>query len=292
MVAAIIGGVLTAGSIGLNIAGGASKDAAARDAANRQNKSNIRNWRFSNREQNRRYRYDKKGLDILKANTESELGYKEETAKREYGYQLAIQGYEQRNAERQWAQSEKIYKQQLSFNNVAAARAYESESRRYEEVKIGMAFQSQDMLIESLQEGGKAALMQPGRSGRKGSQVYQAAEGLNKSKMAESDRSAQKQHIANLQKVDLEKLGADLAAEAGRMIKPERLPEIPPPLALPRPTYQKVYKPKNQPRPIKGAASTGGMSTAMADSVATLGALNWGAAFPSGGGFNFGKLFG
>jgi hypothetical protein len=292
MVAAIIGGVLTAGSIGLNIAGGASKDAAARDAANRQNKSNIRNWRFSNREQNRRYRYDKKGLDILKANTESELGYKEETAKREYGYQLAIQGYEQRNAERQWAQSEKIYKQQLSFNNVAAARAYEAESRRFEEVKIGQAFQSQDLMVEGLQEEGKAALLQPGRSGRKGAQSSLASYGRNVAILDESLRSAQKQHVTNLQKVDLEKLGADLAAEAGRMIKPERLPEIPPPLALPRPTYQKVYKPKNQPRPIKGAASTGGMSAAMADSVATLGALNWGAAFPSGGGFNFGKLFG
>jgi hypothetical protein len=292
MVAAIIGGVLTAGSIGLNIAGGASKDAAARDAVNRQYKSDIRNWRFSNREQNRRYRYDKKGLDILKANTESELGYKEETAKREHGYQLAIQGYEQRNAERQWAQSEKIYKQQLSFNNVAAARAYEAESRRFEEVKIGQAFQSQDLMVEGLQEEGKAALLQPGRSGRKGAQSSLASYGRNVAILDESLRSAQKQHVTNLQKVDLEKLGADLAAEAGRMIKPERLPEIPPPLALPRPKYQKVYKPKNTPKPIKGAASTGGMSTAMADSVATLGALNWGAAFPSGGGFNFGKLFG
>jgi hypothetical protein len=283
---------LSAAGIGTSIFGGASKDAAARDAVNRQYESDTRNWRFSNREQNRRYRYDKKGLKVLKANTETELQYKEATAQREYGYQLAIQGYEQRNAERQWAQSEKIYKQQLSFNNIAAARAYEAESRRFEEVKIGQAFQSQDLMVEGLLEEGKAALLQPGRSGRKGAQSSLASYGRNVAILDESLRSAQKQHVTNLQKVDLEKLGADLAAEAGRMIKPERLPEIPPPLALPRPKYQKVYKPKKTPRPIKGVAATGGMSSAVADSVATLGSLNWGAAFPSGGGFDFGKLFG
>jgi hypothetical protein len=292
MVAAIIGGVLTAGSIGLNIAGGASKDAAAREAVARQHKSDMRNWRYQNREQKRRYKYDKEGLDILKGNTETELLYKEGLANREYGYQLAIQGYEQRNAERQWAQSEKNYKQQLSFNNLAAARAYEAESRRFEEIKIGQAFQSQDMMVESLQEEGKAALTQAGRSGRKAVQSSLASYGRNVAILDESLRSAQKQHVTNLQKVDLEKLGADLAAEAARMIKPERLPEIPPPLALPRPKYQDIFRPKKTPRPIKGVAATGGMSGAIADSVATLGSLNWGAAFPSGGGFSFGKLFG
>lgn len=292
MVAAIIGGVLTAGSIGLNLAGGAAKDRAAQDAVNRQYKSDMRNYSFQNREMRRRYRYDKKSLDILKQNTETELRFKEETARREHGYQLAIQAYEQRNAERQWQQSEKIYKQQLSFNNVAAARAYESERRKLEEIKIGQAFQAQDMLVESLQEEGKAALMQSGRSAGKGRQTSLAAYGRNVAILEESLKSAQKQHISNLQKIDLEKLGSDLAAEAARMLKPERLPEIPPPLALPRPKYQKVFKPKKPPKPIKGAAATGGFSGALADSVATLGSLNWGAAFPTGGGFNFGKLFG
>lgn len=292
MVAAIIGGVLTAGSIGLNLAGGAAKDRAAQEAVARQYKSDIRNWRYQNREMRRRYKYDKTALDILKENTETELGYKEETARREYGYQLAIQAYEQRNAERQWQQSEKLYKQQLSFNNVAAARAYESERRKLDEIKIGQAFQAQDMLVEGLQEEGKAALMQSGRSAGKGMQVSLASYGRNIAILEESLKSAQKQHISNLQKIDLEKLGSDLAAEAARMIKPERLPEIPPPLALPRPKYQKVYKPRKTPKPIKGAAATGGFSGALADSVATLGSLNWGAAFPTGGGFNFGKLFG
>jgi hypothetical protein len=292
MVAAIIGGVLTAGSIGLNLAGGAAKDRAAQEAVNRQYKSDIRNYRFQNQEMRRRYRYDKEALGILKENNETELSYKEQTAKREYGYQLAIQAYEQRNAERQWQQSEKIYKQQLSFNNIAAARAYESERRKLEEIKIGQAFQAQDMLVESLQDQGKAALMQSGRSAGKGAQVSLASYGRNIAILEESLKSAQKQHISTLQKIDLEKLGSDLAAEAARMIKPERLPEIPPPLALPRPTYQKVYKPKKPPKPIKGAAASGGFSGALADSVATLGSLNWGAAFPTGGGFEFGKLFG
>lgn len=292
MVAAIIGGVLTAGSIGLNIAGGANKDRAAERAAEKQYRYDHRSWRFQNREQKRRYRYDKRGLDILRDNTERELRYKEETAQREYGYQLAIQAYEQRNAERQWEQSEKNYKQQLAFNNVAAARAYEAERRKLEEIRVGQAFQSQDLLVESLQEEGKAALVQSGRSAGKAMQSSLAAYGRNIAILEESMRSANKQHISNLQKINIEKLGSDLAAEAARMIKPERLPEIPPPLALPRPKYQKVYKPKKTPKPIKGAVATGGFSGALADSVATLGALNWGAAFPSGGGFNFGKLFG
>lgn len=292
MVAAIIGGVLTAGSIGLNIAGGVSKDRAAERAAEKQYQYDLKNWSFQNRELDRRYKYDKRGLAILKQNTRRELRYKEKTAQREYGYQLAIQAYEQRNAERQWEQSEKNYKQQLAFNNVAAARAYEAERRKLEEIRVGQAFQSQDLLVESLQDQGKAALVQSGRSAGKALQSSLAAYGRNIAILEESMRSANKQYISNLQKIDIEKLGSDLAAEAARMIKPERLPEIPPPLALPRPKYQKVYKPKKAPKPIKGAVATGGFSGALADSVATLGALNWGAAFPSGGGFNFGKLFG
>lgn len=292
MVAAIIGGVLTAGSIGLNLAGGAAKDRAAQQAAKIQYKSDVRNWRFQNQEMMRRYRYDKTSLDILRDNTETELAFKEATARREYGYQLAIQAYEQRNAERQWQQSEKIYKQQLSFNNIAAARAYESERRRLNEIHIGQAFQAQDLLVESLQDEGKVALMQSGRSAGKASQSSLAAYGRNVAILEESLKSAKTQHIANIQKIDLEKLGSDLAAEAARMLKPERLPEIPPPLALPRPKYQKVFKPRKTPKPIKGAVPTGGFSGALADSVATLGSLNWGAAFPTGGGFNFGKLFG
>jgi hypothetical protein len=292
MVAAIIGGVLTAGSIGLNLAGGAAKDRAAQEAVNRQYRSDMRNYRFSNKELMRRYRYDKKGLDILKQNTETELRYKEDLARREYGYQLAIQSYEQRQAERQWAQSEKIYKQQLGFNNIAAARAYESERRKLQEIKIGQAFQAQDMMVESLQEQGKAVLQQAGRSAGKAVQSSLASFGRNVAILEESLKSAERQHVSTLQKIDLEKLGADLAAEAARMIKPERLPEIPPPLALPRPKYQKVFKPKKPPKPIKGAAAGGAFTGALADSVATLGSLNWGAAFPSGGGFDFGKLFG
>jgi hypothetical protein len=65
-----------------------------------------------------------------------------------------------------------------------------------------------------------------------------------------------------MRKIAADKFGADIAAEASRMLKPDRLPQPPKPLTTPRAEFLKPRKPKEfdfGPRPIKGvmASSTG-----------------------------------
>lgn len=275
-----VSAVLGVAGVGMSLFGASQQDAAAERAADAQYKSALKQWRFNKRELNRRYRYDVRGQEILKDNTESQLQWQEKSAELDYKYRLGIQDFEYNNAVKQYNQSEKNYKQQLAFNNIAAAQAYEAETRRMEEIRIGQAFQSQEMMLQNIQEEGRSvARGVSGRSAAKTTQSVIASYGRNIAILDESLKSAEKQHRTNLNKVNLDKLGADLAAEAARMLKPDRLPEIPPPLALPRPKYQNVYKPKPGPKPTRSAPATGALAGAVADSIGALASLNWADAF-------------
>ena len=199
--------------------------------AKSQNRYNLRTWRTNKR--NRRKEYD----------------YQDETNQLNYQYQLQIRDYEQNLAERQYQKSEQNYKKQLAFNNLAAARAYESENRRMQEIEIGDAFAKQDVFVREAEAVGEVlARGQAGRSAGKAVQAELAGIGRNLAIMEESMKSAYKQYNQNLQSISLQKYGADMNAEAARMLKPERLPEIPEPLAVPRAKEIKPYKLKIGPK--------------------------------------------
>jgi hypothetical protein len=79
-----------------------------------------------------------------------------------------------------------------------------------------------------------------------------------------------------MKKVATDKFGADLAANAARMLKPERLPRPPKPLRTPRTKFLKPRRPKKYdfgPKPIKGAkaSSTGAWLGAGADALGAVG---------------------
>lgn len=264
---------------GLDLFGASQQESAERSAYEAAQKEALRQWRFENKERKRQNKYNIKGWKIDVANLTGQLDYQDEINRRDYQQQLAIRTYEQRQAERQYAQSEQNYKDQLNFNNLAAARAYESETRRMREIEIGQAFDRQDQLVqEARAEGEVRARGQAGRSAAKALQAELAQFGRNMAIMDESLRSAYKQHESNMKDIELQKYGADLQAKAARMLKPERLPEIPEPLAVFRPEIQKPYTLKKRPKPKTPgyqssgatwmAAAQGGLS--IASSIASM----------------------
>lgn len=237
---------------------GASSKQSETDALNKQiaaqNKYNMDMYRFGNREARREYRYLRDGVNLQRQNIEEEYSYRDDLARREYNYNLQIADFEFNNARKQYVKSEENYKNQLRFNNIAAAFAYESEDRKLREIMIGNAFASQDQLIENIQsEGAALARGQAGRSAAKAAQSEIAQYGRNLAVLAESISSAERNYGMANRKIGLDKLGADLAAEASRMIMPERAPVPPAPRPLPRPTLQDPLKPKKPPKPVKGA---------------------------------------
>lgn len=261
--------------------GASSSRNAQEEALNRQHQYNKKLDRYNWQQAKRDYRYAKRGRDIAIANEEAELGWREKTAQRDWQHSMAIRDYEYNMQMRAYNKSEQTYKQQLNFNNIAAQVAMESENRFLEEQRIATAFEHQDLFVQTLQEEGKAvARGQSGRSAAKAIQSILAQDGRNQAILAESLVSANKQYDVNMRKIATDKYGADLTADANRMLKPEIMPAIPAPLALPRTKFQKVQKPRRPPKPIKGAVG-GSFGADIADAIggfassAVYGAIKW-----------------
>jgi len=226
---------------------------AQNEAQRRQDTYNRDKWRFENQEGRRNRKFAKRGVELSRQNTEAEYSWRDDLARSEYDYNLKISDFEYGNALQQYAKSEQNYRDQLKFNNIAAAFAYEAEDRKLNEIMIGKAFEAQDQMIASIQSEGKAlARGQVGRSAGKTLQSEVAQYGRNLAVLAESVTSAEKNYNMSRRKIDIDKMGADLAAEAARMIMPSRAPVPPEPKPLPRPKLQDPLKWKRTPKPPKG----------------------------------------
>ena len=67
---------------------------------------------------------------------------------------------------------------------------------------------------------------------------------LSKNNLIASDK-------LNRIQIQMQRAQADLQAEASIMLKPQISPPLPKPIALPRPEFQEVYKPKQGPKPMQ-----------------------------------------
>lgn len=250
----ILGGVVLGG---LGAITGASEAKQARDAQDRLLDSQYNyakkvdqfNWKQTKRE----YRYRKDEVNTARQNQENNLVYQEQSALRDYRDQLAIRDFEYGQQIRMFNESERIYGMQLGFNNMAAQQAQQAEERRYQEILTGMAFDQQDMLVKMLQEEGQ--VQASGVSGRSAGKVLASAlasYGRNQAIMAESLVSATRDSDINRKQIELDKYGADLAAQARRMLKPMKGPAPSAPLKMPRATILDPLKPKRGPKPIRG----------------------------------------
>lgn len=244
-----------AGLLG-SLGGGGSSN---RSQINKQYEADTDRWRYDVATINQNWQFILDQNAVARQNEESRLSYMERSQQLAYRDQLAIRDYEYQNQMRQFQQSERIYGMQLQFNNMAAQSARESENRRFQEILTGMAFDQQDMLVKMLQEEGQ--IQASGASGRSAGKVLASAVasyGRNQAILAESLVSAKKETKAARRQIELEKYGADLNANARRMLAPIKAPAPSAPLAMPRPVILDPPKPIMPPRPIRGAVSGGG----------------------------------
>jgi hypothetical protein len=181
---------------------------------------------------------------------------------------------------RQYQQSEKIYGMQLKFNNQAAQVARESENRRFQEILTGMAFDQQDMLVKMLQEEGQVqALGVSGRSAGKVLASAVASYGRNQAILAESLVSAKKETKIARKQIEMEKYGADLNANARRMLAPIKAPAPSAPLRMPRAVILDPPKPLELPDPVKGASAKGSAFTILGSAAADIAKLGGSAGW-------------
>jgi hypothetical protein len=271
MLGAIIGGVL---GIGSSIMGANAQN----EAIQRQYEYDLQSWQMGKRRLKADWRHQKRGVKIARKNEEALASWKDQTNLQDWEHALKIQDFEYKSQMRQYEKSEKIYGQQLSFNEMAAEAAKEAETRRLQDAVSELNFQWQDTLVEALEAEGEArASGASGRSAAKKGQAMEASLGRNQAILMSSLVSAQKDVGAAMKKIAADKYGADIAAQAARMLKPERLPQPPKPLTTPRAIFQNPRKLKPfdfGPKPIKGAAASpwGGIADGVAGIVGGIAA--------------------
>lgn len=255
--AAVMGGISA-------ISGSSSKNEARRleqKRINQQHRYNKQLYRFQNREAQRDYRYRLRDVQNQRENNEANFRYLEETAKRNYQYDLQIRDYEYNNQLRQYKESERIYGLQRGANAQAAALARQGEENRFNEILKGVAFEQQDMLVKLLQEEGQSiARGVSGRSATKQIASVMAGYGRNQAILEESVLSARKDSNMAMRQIEMDRYQADLNADARRMLQPLRAPAPMAPLAMPRPVLLDPLKPRKGPRPIKGVNTVSGAS--------------------------------
>lgn len=259
-----VGSVLSIGSSILGGIGASSADAAARRAQAAQNKYNKQVWKFNKEKIKLDYDQAVKNFNAGVRNEETLAAFKDQTNLDDYLYKLRIQAFEYNTQMRQYRKSEDLYGQQLSFNAMAQQAANEAEYRRLQDATNEIAYQNQDVVIKALDtEGISAVKGQQGRSADKAEQVNLAALGRNQAILFDSLLSARGETEAALKKIAADKYGADLSAQAARMLEPERAPATPKPLKTPRaemvaPRAPTIYD--FGPKPIATAAAQSGIS--------------------------------
>jgi hypothetical protein len=273
--------LLTLGaSVGMGIisgiTGASSQNEARRleqERINKQYKYDKKLDRFTWRQTKRDYNYRLRDVQNQRENNESNLQYLEETARRNYQYDLQIRDFDYKNQLRQYKESERIYGLQRGANAQAAALARQSEENRYNEIMKGMAFEQQDMLVKMLQEEGQSiARGVSGRSASKQIASVIAGYGRNQAILEESVLSASRDSAMAMRQIEQERYQADLNADSRRMLQPLKAPAPMAPLAMPRPNLLDPLRPRRGPRPIKGTNTVQGASAvAIAGNVINAG---------------------
>jgi len=246
-----------------------------------QYKYNKQVYGYEQGQAQRQFQFQREGLRIQRQNENALIKFNYKTALESAQYQQAIQDYTYQSQLKQYRKSVQIYKQQLGFNELAAYRAASSEARRMQDVVADQAYQKQDLFLGLLEaEGVQMARGVSGKSVAKGMQSAIAQYGRNQAIMADSMLSANKEYRNNLQDIRLQKYGADLAADANRMLEPLRLPGVPMPRKQPKSILQQPLAPVAPPKPIKGANTTpgGNWAGAIGGGLASAGAAIGGLA--------------
>jgi len=253
--------------------------AAQASSANATSQANYEAQKKAAEEQARlTNEYNARVFEADKENYRRQREYEWTTAIKQWQYNSEVQDYQYLQTARQYLSSVENTQQQLTYNSIAAIQAQEQEQASFAEILNSAAFQREGMLIEQLQNEGRVALLQAGKSRTKAIQSTVAEQGRNAAILTASLVSAGLQSQRNMRDIEMGRYADDLKARNAMMIEPERLPDIPQPIKppervfvepmkatagfVPAPTQQSVFAP-----------IVSGISAA----AASAGQVDWGA---------------
>lgn len=225
-------------------------------------------------------KYNAKAFKIEKQNYYNNRAYQRETQLANWRYNQTIQDYEYRAVVERYAKSVENTENQLAYNSIAAIDAYAAEQASLNELMTEDAFNRQGMLVDRLQQEGVAALGQAGNSRNKAIQSRLAAAGRDSTIMDASLTSSVEQSERNMRQIAMQKYGADLAAKAEMMIRPQDLPDIPMPTQAPERIFIEPMKvtPAYIPPAIQ-QSTVAPIFSGISSGVSALAGVDWGRIF-------------
>jgi len=227
-----------AASVGSGIAG--AQQASSQNARAQQNYEEQK--KAAEKAAQQTNEYNARVFEADKENYRRQREYEWETAVKQWQYNSEIQDFQYLQTARQYLSSVENTEQQLTYNSVAAMEAQEQEQASLSEILNSAAFQREGMLIESLQNEGRAALLQAGGSRTKAIQSTVAEQGRNAAILSASLMSAGMQSQRNMRDIEMGRYADDLKARSAMMIEPERLPDIPQPIKPPERVFVEPMK--------------------------------------------------
>jgi len=131
-----------------NFLGAQAQNEASRKQAAAINKKNRMARRFTNKNQKRQFKFDRKSIDIQRQNIEQEYAYQDAIAQDNYRYQMQIQSLDHANQMRAFAKSQQQAAQQMDFNQFAYDYALMDSARWEQEQNVMLDFEEKSTMME------------------------------------------------------------------------------------------------------------------------------------------------
>jgi len=237
-IAGVFAGISAVASIAGGIFGASEASSANREAERNSKKQQ----KLLDEQAKLQNEYNKKKFANEKENYAKQANYNFETALQSWRYQTEVRAIQEKVDAEKYLLNVKNSAKQLSFNALAEQQGLSREQLAQQDARNEYAFNRQDLLVAQLESQGKASLGQAGQSRSKSIQSNLAQIGRDIAVMDASLTGEIKQSNLNMFDVRLGRYAADARVEAARMLRPQRLPDIPAPTKPPEPTWLEPMK--------------------------------------------------
>ena len=234
--------VLAGIGIATTLAGGIMGASSASSQNAKNKKAEKKQQKLLDEQARLQNEYNAAKFEIEQENYDKQANYNFETALEKWRYSTEIRAIQEKIDSQKYLLNVKNSAEELSFNALAEQQGLSREQLAQQDARNEYAFNRQDLLVAQLESQGKASLGQAGRSRSKSIQSNLAQIGRDIAVMDASLTGEIKQSNLNMFDIRLGRYGADARVEAARMLRPERLPDIPAPTKPPEPTWLEPMK--------------------------------------------------
>jgi hypothetical protein len=220
--------------------------------------------------------YNAKKFEVDKENYYKQAQYNFDTAVESWQYQTTVRALGEKVDAEKYLMNVQNSQRQLTFNDVAAQQASSREQLAFNDAMSEYRFQAQDQLVAQLQAQGQSRLGQAGRSLNKRDQGVRAQIGKDLAVISASLSGEIAASNLRMFDINLGKYSADAAVEASRMLRPERLPDIPAPTRSPEPVWLEPMKILPQmPAAPQTQSVFAPLISGIGSAVSNLGRIDW-----------------